>query len=364
MKRLPFILALVLLAGCGAADDVVTVEFWAMGREGEVVQALIPEFERRHPGIRVEVQQVPWSAAHEKLLTAYAGDATPDDVAAEFLPAAVDAGATVVVNDLGVDVSGEGQDATPAQETVDRIEAAGGKASAHVGDVTDLSYTERLVEETVDEYGVVHGVANFAGVLRDAMVFNMSEEDWDAVVDVHLKGHFSLLRAVSAHWRERYKARDGGFDRERSVVCVSSGVAAGNPGQSNYTAAKAGILGLMRTAARELHQYDVRVNALWPTALTRMTEDLPGMQGMDRETMGPQLVPAAPVFLTSDHAAGVTGCTVALAGGSLSIVSDPARERTLSKDVGAEGAWTADEVADRWDELTEGHETTRLDPGY
>jgi NAD(P)-dependent dehydrogenase (short-subunit alcohol dehydrogenase family) len=190
----------------------------------------------------------------------------------------------------------------------------------------------------------------------------MKESGFDAVVDVHLKGHFSVVRAVSAHWRERSKA--SGFDLQRSLTCVSSGVAAGNPGQANYSAAKAGVLGLMRTAARELHQYDVRVNALWPTALTRMTEDLPAMAGADEETMGPQLVPAAPVFLASDAAADVNGVTLAIAGGNLAVVSDPERERTLSKNVGDEGAWTAAEIDERWDDLTEGIETMRMNPGY
>jgi NAD(P)-dependent dehydrogenase (short-subunit alcohol dehydrogenase family) len=272
-------------------------------------------------------------------------------------------GATVVVNDLGVDVDGEGSDAEPAQETVERIEDAGGEAMAHFGDVTDLEYTEQLVADTVEEYGAVHGVINYAGILRDSMVFNMDEDEWDAVIDVHLKGHFSVVRAVSSHWRERYKA-EGGFDRQRSLTCVSSGVAAGNPGQANYSAAKAGILGLMRTSARELYQYDVRVNALWPTALTRMTEDLPAMAGADEESMGPQLVPAAPVFLASEGAEDVNGVTLAIAGGNVAVVSDPEREQSLSKNVGEEGGWTAAEIDDRWDELTEGVNTMRMSPGY
>jgi NAD(P)-dependent dehydrogenase (short-subunit alcohol dehydrogenase family) len=281
----------------------------------------------------------------------------------ETAVAMAEQGAHVVVNDLGVAVDGTGEDAEPAEETVERIRANGGEATAHFGDVTDLEYTERLVEETVAEYGAVHTVANFAGVLRDSMLFNMSEAQFDTAVDVHLKGHFSLLRNVTAHWRERHKAEDG-FDRERSVLCVSSGVAAGNPGQANYSAAKAGVLGLMRTAAREMHQYDVRVNALWPTALTRMTEELPAMAGADAESMGPQLVPGVPVFLASEASEGVTGCTVAIAGGNLSVVSDPERERTRSKNVGRDGAWTAAEVAEEWDDLTDGIETTRLNPGY
>lgn len=272
-------------------------------------------------------------------------------------------GATVVANDLGVDVDGEGRDAGPAAATVDRIEAAGGEAMAHFGDVTDTDYTEALIADAVDEYGAVHGVTNYAGILRDSMVFNMTAEEFDAVVDVHLKGHFSVVRAAARHWRDRSKAEDG-FDRRRSLTCVSSGVAAGNPGQSNYAAAKAGVLGLMRTTARELHQYDVRVNALWPTALTRMTEDLPGMTGADEDTMGPQLVPAAPVFLASEHATDVNGITLAIAGGDLAIVSDPERERTLSKNPDTDGAWTATEIDDHWEELTDGIETNRMTPGY
>lgn len=271
------------------------------------------------------------------------------------------AGATVVVNDLGVDVSGEGADEQPARETVDRIEAAGGEATAHFGDVTDLAYTERLIEDAVEEHGAVHAVANFAGVLRDGMLFKMDEGAWDAVVDVHLKGHFSLLRNAASHWRERYKQLDG-FERERSFVCLSSGVSVGNVGQANYAAAKAGVLGLMRTAALELDQYDVRVNAMWPTALTRMTEDLPAMAGVDADDLGPQHVTGLPVFLASDEAAGVTGCTLAVAGDNVAFVSDPERERTLSTD--HPGGWTAPELADRWDELTEGFETARLSSGY
>ncbi|MFC7235999.1 SDR family NAD(P)-dependent oxidoreductase [Halosegnis marinus] len=281
----------------------------------------------------------------------------------ETAVAMADHGATVVVNDLGVDVDGTGADAEPARETADRIEDAGGEAMVHYGDVTDLSYTEALVADTVEEYGAVHGVINYAGILRDSMVFNMEEAEWDAVIDVHLKGHFSVVRAISRHWRERYKARDG-FERQRSLTCVSSGVAAGNPGQANYSAAKAGILGLMRTTARELHQYDVRANALWPTALTRMTEDLPGMAGADEGTMGPQLVPGVPVFLASEAAEDVNGVTLAVAGGTLSVVSDPERGRSLSKDLDADGRWTAAEIEARWDELTDGVNTMRMSPGY
>jgi NAD(P)-dependent dehydrogenase (short-subunit alcohol dehydrogenase family) len=279
----------------------------------------------------------------------------------EAAVAMAEQGASVVVNDLGVDVSGEGSDEGPARGTVERIEESGGEATAHFGDVTDLEYTEELIADTVDEYGAVHGIVNFAGVLRDGMLFKMSEAQFDTVVDVHLKGHFSLLRNAASHWRERHKA-EGGFERERSFVCLSSGVSAGNIGQANYSAAKAGILGLMRTAALELDQYDVRVNAMWPTAVTRMTEDLPAMAAADSDDLGPQHATGVPVFLTSEEAEGVTGCTLAVAGDSVAIVSDPERERTLSTD--ADGGFSGKELADRWAELTEGFETSRLNSGW
>ncbi|WP_162989840.1 SDR family NAD(P)-dependent oxidoreductase [Natronorubrum halophilum] len=280
----------------------------------------------------------------------------------ETAVAMADHGAKVVVNDLGVDVSGKGSDEKPANETVQRIRDNGGEAIAHFGNVSDINYTQQLIEDTVTRYGRVDSIANFAGVLRDRMIFNMDEEDFDAVIEVHLKGHFSLLHSAAVHWRSKFKENNG-FDRQRSFMCVSSGVTAGNPGQANYSAAKAGILGLMRAAALELHQYDVRVNALWPTAMTRMTEDLSWID-MNEKEMGPHHVPGVPVFLASDNATDVTGCTVAIAGGQLSIVSDPERERSLSKDVVAEGRWTAQEVRDRWENLTEDFETTRMTSGW
>lgn len=278
------------------------------------------------------------------------GEETAVDMAAH--------GATVVVNDLGVDVTGGGTDEDPANSTVDRIEDNGGDAMAHFGDVTDVEYTAQLIEDTVDTYGAVHSITNFAGILRDRMIFNMTEEEWDIVIDVHLKGHYSLLHNAAKHWRNRFKEEE--YEKQRSFLCVSSGSAGGNPGQGNYGAAKAGILGLMRTTSRELYQYNVRVNALWPSALTRMTENLPGIGDMDAEEFGPQLVAAAPTFLASDQASDVTGVTVGLGGGDLSYISDPERERTLSKDLASEGGWTASEVAEKWDELTAGFETNKV----
>jgi NAD(P)-dependent dehydrogenase (short-subunit alcohol dehydrogenase family) len=275
-----------------------------------------------------------------------------------------DEGASVVVNDLGADLSGEGEDSQPAQETVDEITEAGGEAMVHYGDITDLDYTDELIQDTVAEYGAVHSITNFAGILRDRMIFNMSEEEWDAVVDVHLKGHFSLLRNASRHWKARYEEAE--FERQRSFLGVSSSAAIGWAGQPNYAAAKAGVLGLVRNCAQELHRYNTRVNSLWPEAYTRMYKSIPEEyqpDGMSDETHGPQLVAPLPAFLASEDAAGITGCTVGLGSGELSFISDPARERKIIKEVPAStktGGWTPEGIADAWENLTDGFETERI----
>lgn len=272
-------------------------------------------------------------------------------------------GASVVVNDLGADLSGEGQDKQPAQETVDAIRDEGGEAMVHYGDITDLDYTDELIADTVSEYGAVHSITNFAGILQDRMIFNMSEEEWDAVIDVHLKGHFSLLRNASQQWKGRYEEEE--FERQRSFLGVSSSAAIGWAGQPNYAAAKAGILGLVRNCAQELERYNVRVNALWPEAYTRMYKSIPEEyqpDGMSDETHGPQLVAPLPAFLASEEAEDITGCTVGLGSGELSFISDPDRVRKFTKEVPAStrtGGWTPEGIAEEWDNLTDGYETSR-----
>jgi NAD(P)-dependent dehydrogenase (short-subunit alcohol dehydrogenase family) len=251
-------------------------------------------------------------------------------------------GAIVVVNDLGSTVTGEGESEEPARETVEAVRDAGGDGTTHFGDITDLEYTERLVEETVAEYGRVDGVVNFAGSVRDSISYKMSGDEWDDVIDVHLRGHFSLLRAVAAHWRER--ARDG-LDAERSFLAVASRSALGSPGQANYSAAKAGILGLVRTTARELSRYDIRVNALMPTAYTRMIENIPEeKRPFTREEMPPENIGPVVAFLLSDEAEGITGTTVRAAGDTVGVVSDPEIVRLgLNQD-----GWTIEELAERF----------------
>jgi len=184
-------------------------------------------------------------------------------------------GAKVVVNDLGGSVDGAGDDRSAAQRVVDEITDLGGEAMANADDVTDWDGGKRLVDTAVEAFGDLHVLVNNAGILRDRVLVNMSEADWDSVVHVHLKGHFVPTRHAAAYWREQTKA---GKEVRASVINTSSTSGLlGNPGQSNYGAAKAGIAAFTTIAADELVRYGVRVNAIAPAARTRMTEQTPGL---------------------------------------------------------------------------------------
>ena len=184
-------------------------------------------------------------------------------------------GAKVVVNDLGGSVDGSGDDRTAAQQVVDEITAAGGDAIANGDDVTDWEGGKRLVDAAIEAYGDLHVLVNNAGILRDRVLVNMSEDEWDSVIHVHLKGHFVPTRHAAAYWREQTKA---GKEVKAAVINTSSTSGLlGNPGQSNYGAAKAGIGAFTTIAAEELSRYGVRVNAIAPAARTRMTEQTPGL---------------------------------------------------------------------------------------
>lgn len=252
-------------------------------------------------------------------------------------------GATVVINDLGTDVHGDGKSTSPAQETVNAVKEAGGGGMAHFGDVSSLEYTESLVADTVDEYGRVDGLANFAGILQDAISYKMTGDEWDDVIEVHLRGHFSLLRNVAAHWRER--AEDSELDSQRSFVGTTSRAALGNVGQVNYSSAKAGVLGLTRSAAQELARFDVRVNALMPTAYTRMIDEIPEEhRPFTREEMPPEKVTPMVAYLLSDEAENITGCTIRAAGDGIGVVSNPEITRIgYQKD-----GWTLEDIAERF----------------
>lgn len=179
-------------------------------------------------------------------------------------------GAQVVVNDLGVAPDGAGASAGPAQQVADEIRARGGRAVAHTGDITTTDGAVSLVTTALEAFGRLDTLVNNAGFLRDRMLVNLDEDDWDAVIRVHLKGHFLPLRHAAAHWRAEAKA---GRTPDARIVNTSSGAGLlGSVGQGNYSAAKAGIIGLTLVAAAELAPYGVQVNALAPAARTRMTE--------------------------------------------------------------------------------------------
>jgi NAD(P)-dependent dehydrogenase (short-subunit alcohol dehydrogenase family) len=179
-----------------------------------------------------------------------------------------------VVNDIGGAVDGTGTDVGPAQQVVDEIIAMGGEAVANTDSVADWEGAQRMVNQAVETFGSLDILVNNAGILRDRMLFNMTEEEWDAVIAVHLKGTFSPLRWAAAYWREKAKAGET-FDASVINTSSTSGIFA-NPGQGNYGAAKSGIASLSIIAAKELGRYGVRVNAIAPGARTRMTENLGG----------------------------------------------------------------------------------------
>lgn len=184
-------------------------------------------------------------------------------------------GARLVVNDLGGGVDGSGADTGPASEVVAEIKAMGGEAVANTDSVTSWEGAQRLINAAVETFGDLHVVVNNAGILRDRVLVNMTEEEWDSVIAVHLKGHFAPSRWAAAYWRERFK--ETGKPLDAAIVNTASAAMLGNGGQTNYSAAKAGIAAMTLTMAMELQRYGVRVNAIAPVARTRMTLQTPGI---------------------------------------------------------------------------------------
>ncbi len=258
--------------------------------------------------------------------------------------ALADRGATVVVNDLGTSVHGEGSDPNVAERVAESIRDDGGDASAHAGDLTEFAYADHLVADTVAEHGRVDAVLNFAGILRDDLSYKLDADDWQAVVETNLTGQFTLLQAACKHWRDA--AGENGFDSQRSYLTASAHSARGNVGQVNYAAAKAGILGMMRSVSSEMHRHGVRVNALVPNAYTRMTETVPeDHRPYTREEMPPERVAAFAAFLASDHATDVTGCALYAGGDRVGVFSEPTLDR-----VGVQpGGWSVEHLAEHFE---------------
>lgn len=257
-----------------------------------------------------------------------------------------DQGWAIVGNDLGTDPHGSGNEEEPLYDTIENIKGGGGTAVASFGDVTNPDYITSLVEETYEEFGRIDGVINYAGFLRDSMVFSMSDEDWETVVDVHLRGHFNLLREMGKHWRERYENDE--FTRQRSFLTVSSEAALGTPGQTNYSAAKAGVLGMTRTTARELNRYNVRVNSIMPAAKTRLVRTMPDeMVDAVPDDLTPDKVAKLPAALMTDEAEDITGWTFGIGGDTVYTITDPTFDRSATMQSG----WETDSLVQVLDDL-------------
>jgi NAD(P)-dependent dehydrogenase (short-subunit alcohol dehydrogenase family) len=253
-------------------------------------------------------------------------------------------GASVVVNDLGVAVDGSGQDTGPAHDTVAEIGQAGGKAVASGADISDFAAAEGLIGTAIEEFGRLDVLVNVAGILRDRMVFNMTEQEWDDVIRVHLKGTFNTTRFASAHWRS---LRDE-TAQNRIINFTSVSGLHGAPGQPNYAAAKMGIVGLTYSAAHSLAKYGVTVNAISPGAATRMTASIPtdrrrgGPPSGDDERSPDNVAPVV-AYLASERSGWINGRIIHSAGYEVSLYNNP---EPVSRIVGT-GPWDPDTLSDQ-----------------
>ncbi len=256
-------------------------------------------------------------------------------------------GAAVVINDFGGSAAGEGGEKSPADHVVDEIKAADGRAAANYGNIAQFQTGEELVKQAVDTFGRLDIVVNNAGILRDRMVFNMSEEEWDAVIAVHLKGHFNLTRHACVAFRQQ---------RSGVIVNTSSESGLGNMGQANYSAAKEGIVGLTRTVARDMGRYGVRCNAIRPRAATRLTISdemreaaargaaagmTPEMLQAFEKANPPDAIAPLVVWLSSDEAANVNGRTFLITGNQIGLYSEP----EVVADIKSDHGWSLDELS-------------------
>ena len=246
-------------------------------------------------------------------------------------------GAAVVVNDLGVSLDGSGRSSSPAQEVAERILVRGGKAVASTANVTSFEETAELIQTAIREFGRLDVLVNVAGIIRDAMIFKMTEEQWDSVIAVHLKGTFNTTHHASVWWREN---RGGSF---RIINFVSGSGLFGAPAQPNYAAAKMGIVGLTFSCANALGAYGVTANCIAPVAFTRMTESLQGKSTlMDYSPDNPRIsvenvVPPV-IYLASERSAWLTGRVVQCGNGRIGLFSNP----VVTREVVTDGVWDLD----------------------
>lgn len=270
-------------------------------------------------------------------------------------------GARVVVNDNGAAPDGSGDDAAPARQVADEITARGGEAVAHTGSVSDWNTADALIGLAVETYGGLDILVNNAGILRDRTLANMTEAEWDAVIDVHLKGHFCPLRHAAAYWRGEAKA---GRPRKAAVINTSSGSGLrGNPGQANYASAKAGIAMLTVVAARELERYGVRANAIAPVARTRLTSATPGLgdrleaaDGGGFDPWHPENVSPLVAYLASPDC-HLSGRVFSVMGGHIGLQQSWTESDAF--DV-SERKWTVDEIAQAMKDLPAGPDEFRM----
>ncbi|OHU06809.1 SDR family oxidoreductase [Mycobacterium syngnathidarum] len=258
-------------------------------------------------------------------------------------------GASVVVNDLGGSNAGEGTDAGPAHDVVAEIQAAGGKAVVNTANVATWDGAKSLVQQAIDEFGRLDVVVNNAGILRDGFIPTMSESDWDAVIAVHLKGHFSVLRHAAEYWKAQSKAGD---QPNAAVINTASGsgTTIPNAGQANYGSAKAAIAALTLVAADELERYGVRVNAIAPIARTRLTLATPGMGALMAEPedegevdlFNPANISPLVAYLATEKCP-ITGRVYAVQGGAISQLAGWHDVETIETD----GLWQIDDIAGR-----------------
>ncbi len=250
-------------------------------------------------------------------------------------------GAAVVVNDLGVAMDGSGRDTGPAAEVVEEITADGGKAIASGADISDFTAAEGLIGTAIEQFGRLDVLVNVAGILRDRMVFNMTEQEWDDVIRVHLKGTFNTTRFASAYWRS---LRDE-TAQNRIINFTSVSGLHGAPGQPNYAAAKMGIVGLTYSSANSLGRYGVTVNAISPGAATRMTDSIPVERQRSRtagtDERSPDNVAPIVAYLASERSGWITGRVIHSMGYEVSLYNNP---EPVVRIIGTE-PWDADDLA-------------------